>query len=107
MNFAIRYAALTIAGLLSCTGFAQAQGPMEIQAIAGEPFGVGSIALTLAPEMLPEPLGMEGVGLSEKNGRVFYPAMKTPALANALKEVLKQDTPLTTGGGPMTPAGTG
>ncbi len=79
-------------------GPASAPRPMETQAFAGEPFGVGSITLNLPAEMLPEPLGLEGIGLSEKTGRVFYPAMRTPALANALKELLSEDTPLTTGG---------
>ena len=75
-----------------------AQGPMEVQAVVCEPFGVGSIALNLPAEMLPEPLGLEGVGLGEKTGRVFYPALRTPAVANALKELLREDSPLTTGG---------
>ena len=30
-------------------------------------------------EMLPEPLGIEGIGLSEKHGRVLYPAIDNPA----------------------------
>ena len=71
---------------------------MEVQAFVGEPFGVGSVTLNLPAEMLPEPLGLEGVGVSEKSGRVFYPAMRTPALANALKEFLREDSPLTSGG---------
>ena len=41
---------------------------MEAQAFVGEPFGVGSITLNLPAEMLPEPLGLEGVGVSEKIG---------------------------------------
>ena len=36
--------------------------------------------------------------MSEKSGRVFYPAMRTPALANVLKEFLGEDSPLTSGG---------
>ena len=71
---------------------------MEAQAFVGEPFGVGSVTLNLPAEMLPEPLGLEGVGVSEKSGRVFYPALRTPALANALKEFLGEDSPLTSGG---------
>ncbi len=75
-----------------------AQGRLETQAFVGEPFGVGAVTLNLPAEMLPEPLGLEGVGLSEKSGRVFYPALRTPAVANALKEFLHEDSPLTTGG---------
>ncbi len=84
--------------LPALTAAAIAQGPMETQAFVGEPFGVGAITLNLPAEMLPEPLGLEGVGLSEKSGRVFYPALRTPALANALKEFLQEDSPLTNGG---------
>jgi len=80
------------------TAAANAQGPVEALAIVGEPFGVGSVALGLPAEMLPEPLGLEGVGVSEKSGRVFYPAMRAPALANALKGFLQEDNPLTSGG---------
>ncbi len=77
---------------------ANAQGPIEVQAVPGVPFGVGVIALQASPEMLPEPLGMEGLGLTEKNGRVFYPAMQAAPMGKLLKEVLNKDTPLTTGG---------
>ncbi|MEI8374725.1 MAG: hypothetical protein WCJ35_18010 [Planctomycetota bacterium] len=86
--------------LLTLASTAIAQGPIEAQAIVGEPFGVGAITLNLPAKMLPEPLGLEGVGLIEKAGRVFYPAMRTPALANALKEFLREDSPLA-GGGPV------
>ncbi len=82
-----------------------AQAQIEVQAVVGEPFGVGAVTLNLPPEMLPEPLGIEGVGLSEKSGRVFYPAMRTPAMANLLKEILGEDGPLTNtpllSGGPV------
>ena len=77
---------------------AHAQVPIEVQAVAGTPFGVGFVALQASPDMLPEPLGMEGLGLSEKSGRVLYPALRAPALANVLKEFLGGDSPLTTGG---------
>src|SRR5580693_4395212 len=84
---------------LGCCTVVSAQGPVEVQAVAGEPFGVGAVTLNLPAEMLPEPLGVEGVGVSEKSGRVFYPAMRTPAVANVLKEFLADDnSPLTSGG---------
>ncbi len=84
--------------LLACSATAFAQGTIEAQAFVGEPFGVGSIALNLPAEMLPEPLGLEGVGASEKSGRLLYPALRAPALANILKEFLREDSPLTNGG---------
>ena len=60
-------AALALIGLAS-KPFAIAQGPMEVQALVGEPFGVGSITLSLPAEMLPEPLGLEGVGVEREVG---------------------------------------
>ncbi len=89
---------LCLAAWLSAGQSAFAQGPLEVQAALGEPFGVGSVTLTLPAEMLPEPLGIEGLGVSEKSGRVFYPAMRTPAVAGMLKEFLSDDNPLTAGG---------
>ena len=85
--------------LLACSA-ASAQGLLEAQAFVGEPFGVASVTLNLPAELLPQPLGLEGVGVSEKSGRVFYPAMRSPALANVLKDFLQEDSPLT-GGGPV------
>ena len=39
-------------------------GPLlQLDAVAGEPFGVGRIVLDLAPQDVPEPLGIEGIGL--------------------------------------------
>jgi hypothetical protein len=83
---------------LACSAVATAQGPIEVQAVAGEPFGVGAVTLNLPPDMLPEPLGVEGLGLSEKSGRVFYPSLRAPAVANVLKEFLAEGSPLTAGG---------
>ncbi len=96
-RFIVAGLAFALFTLARCAASA-AQGPIEVQAVAGEPFGVGAVTLNLPPEMLPEPLGIEGLGLSEKSGRVFYPALRTPAVANVLKEFLSEDTPLTTGG---------
>ena len=84
--------------LLACSSATLAQGVIEAQAFAGEPFGVASISLNLTAESLPQPLGLEGVGISGKGNRVFYPALRTPALANVLKEFLGEDSPLTSGG---------
>ena len=48
--------------------------------------------------MLPEPLGVEGIGLTEKHGRVLYPAIDSPAFGRLLKGMLEGNTPLTSGG---------
>jgi hypothetical protein len=76
---------------------AQAQTVTSVEAIAGEPFGVGRLTVVIPKDMLPEPLGADGLGLSEKNGRVLYPTFKTPVVGAVAKEVLDA-TPLLTGG---------
>ncbi len=92
-----------------CASPASAQIRFDIQRAASrpeaeavvdpaQPFGVGRITFELPAEMLPEPLGLEGIGLSEKDGRVLYPALDNPAFAKRMKELLEGNTPLTTGG---------
>jgi hypothetical protein len=71
---------------------------MEYEAFAGKPYGVGRIVVDLPETMLPQPLGAEGLALTERDGRVLYPVVETPAFAKIMKEVLDSDTPLTRGG---------
>ena len=77
--------------------FAEAQ-QIEIEAIAGKPFGVGRIVLDLPESMLPQPFGVEGLALTERDNRVLYPTIDSPAFGKIMKEVLESDTPLTRGG---------
>lgn len=71
---------------------------MEFEAFAGKPYGVGRIIIDLPETMLPQPLGAEGLALTERDGRVLYPVVETPAFGKIMKEVLDSDTPLTRGG---------
>ncbi|GAB4130582.1 MAG: hypothetical protein Kow0040_08650 [Thermogutta sp.] len=50
------------------------------EAFAGRPFGVGRLTIPAVPEMMPEPLGLDGILLEESAGRVYYPAVETPSL---------------------------
>jgi hypothetical protein len=84
--------------LLAPTGDALAQTPVVVEAVAGEPLGVGRITADLPPDMLPAPLGIEGLGLSDKDGRVLYPALRRPLIGPLVKQILGADSPLTTGG---------
>jgi len=70
---------------------------VRLAAASGEPFGVGEITLDLPREALPELLGAEGLALSQRDGRVLYPAVKTPPEAAIVKDLLSQ-SPLMTGG---------
>ncbi|MCC6124771.1 MAG: hypothetical protein IT426_07415 [Pirellulales bacterium] len=71
---------------------------IEVEAFVGKPFGVGRITLDLPAEMLPQPLGVEGLVLTEPAGRVLYPALESAAFGRVMREVLDAETPLTSGG---------
>lgn len=107
-----RIAALTLSFLLaalSSASFAQAQrrppvaarpAPQlqaQVEAYAGEPFGVARLTLDMPDELLPEPLGAEGLRLEEKDGRVMFPVIHVPAFAAMAKEVLDSTPVLTRG----------
>jgi hypothetical protein len=85
-----------------CAGIAvppaAAQARIAAEAVVGEPLGVGRLIVDLPAAMLPEALGVEGLGISEKNGRVLYPALHNPALGALMNQILGVATPLTTGG---------
>ena len=67
---------------------AEAQVRVKGDAFRGEPFGVGRVEVVLPEHLEPEVLGSAGLGLSEANGRVLYPAIDTAELGRAaLKEV--------------------
>ena len=72
----------TIVGLAVCLAglawgsLAQAQRIIEADAVLGSPFGVGRLVVQLPETILPQPLGLEGLGLSEKSGRC---ALSEPA----------------------------
>lgn len=52
------------------------------EAYVGRPFGVGKIELVITPDILPAPLGVEGILLKEANGRVHYPVVATSAVGS-------------------------
>ena len=80
------------------TGEAVAQARIEAEAVAGEPFGVGRITVELPERLLPVPLGIDGLGLGDKDGRVLYPAIRGALLGPVVKDILGADSPLTSGG---------
>ncbi len=53
----------------------EAQTSVEIDAVAGKPYGVGRISITLDPSECPAPLGIQGVTLQDAHGRTLYPAI--------------------------------
>ena len=75
-------------------GPVMAQVSVKAEAVSGRPFGVGRLSVSLPREMLPEPLGAEGLRLDETNGRALYPAVYAPAVGAAVKEILGEESPL-------------
>ena len=51
----------------------------------------------LSKQALPEPLGAEGLGVSDAGGRVFYPVVKTPMDNKMVTDMLLR-SPLLAGG---------
>ncbi len=91
------HAVVFLAGILLFppSGFAQT---IRVDALAGRPFGVGRIEADLPQAMLPQPLGAEGLGLSERDGRVLYPALGSRGHAGPLVSEVLEGTPLMRGG---------
>jgi hypothetical protein len=91
---------LLASGVFFCLAAPLAAQPPRIEAEAfwGEPFGVAKVVVDLPPQLLPEPLGVEGLGVSEKDGRALYPALHNPAIPGLVKGLLAADSPLTSGG---------
>lgn len=67
---------------------ARADLDLEATAVPGEPFGVGRVELELPRELLPPVLGVEGVRIVERNGRVLYPAIELRPVRTLLRNVL-------------------
>lgn len=65
--------------------FAPQSGSITVQAVAGEPFGVGRMIVQLPNHEQPELLGPVGLELVERNSRVFYPAIDSPTFAATTK----------------------
>lgn len=78
-------------------GSATAQGPIEVEAIAGEHYGVGRISVRFPQHALPDPLGPEGISVWEKNGRILYPVVQPPTDNTIIKKLLL-GSPLLDGG---------
>jgi hypothetical protein len=100
MNTKNRSVGVIFSGFLLLWGFSSApaaQVGMQVEAISGEPFGVGRFTVVIPKDLLPDPLGADGLGLSEKNSRVLFPVFNTPIAGAVAKEVL-ESTPLLTGG---------
>ena len=73
--------------LLPVSGEAQVR--VKAEAFRGEPFGVGRVDILLSEQQQPEVLGPVGLGLSEANGRVLYPAVDAGEVGRAAVESVR------------------
>ncbi len=72
-------------GVLNQTADAQQS---RAQAIVGQPFGVGRVEVELPRGQQLDPLGLYGLGLAEKNGRVLYPVVVNRPIRGLLRDLL-------------------
>jgi len=80
--------AICLAAIAHCGAPGAVDAQVRVDAVLGEPFGVGRIEVALPESAEPEALGRAGLGLSEADGRVLYPAVHTAEFGAAvLKEV--------------------
>ena len=88
-------ALLAVVAVTASSALAQS---IRVDAFVGEPFGVGRMELELPPAAMPQPLGADGLGLVEQDGRVLYPALGPHSNTGAVVSDLLQSTPLMQGG---------
>ena len=81
-------AALFAVGLLAAMAAAEVR-LRDAEAVTGGRFGVGRITLSVPRDELPEVLGVDGLGLSERSGRALYPAVYAPELTKLATEILE------------------
>jgi hypothetical protein len=79
-------------GLWAAPALAQLKSSAD--AVCGRPLGVGRLTVNLPREMLPEPLGAEGLRLDETKGRALYPAVHAPGAGAVVQEILREGSPL-------------
>ncbi|MGQ9504158.1 MAG: hypothetical protein ACUVQR_04540 [Thermogutta sp.] len=72
---------------VSFQSLADAAG-VNAEAYIGQPFGVAKIDLGITPEILPSPLGVEGILIKEASGRVHYPVIATSAVGGFFAELV-------------------
>jgi hypothetical protein len=79
---------------------------IRAEAVLGEPFGVGRVEVEVPRGDLPEPLGINGLGLTEKDGRVLYPAVEFRPIRGLIRDLLDRPQTVTVyflfrGAGPL------
>lgn len=91
---------LAAVALVLSGGDRLARGQLAGEALLGEPgqFGVGRIKIELPQPLQPEVLGLGGIKVLEKDGRVLYPVIDHRSAGPLMKELVNQ---LPLQGGPV------
>ncbi|MEE9602989.1 MAG: hypothetical protein V3V75_06780, partial [Thermoguttaceae bacterium] len=97
MFTALKRIAVILAAILLGAAPAWAQLEVRVEAYTGQPFGIGRLEIQMPKHELPEPLGVDGLAISERNGRVYYPSADSPNIGPLIKDILDA-TPLVRGG---------
>lgn len=79
-----------VLGLAAWCGMAESLDAQQIraQAVVGQPLGVGRVEVELPRGMLPDALGLYGLGLVEKDGRALYPVVENRPIRGLLRDFL-------------------
>ena len=60
------------------------------EALSGGRFGVGYVKVTASKSALPPVLGVDGLRISDAEGRLLYPAIHNPAVGRVAKDVVNE-----------------
>lgn len=74
--------------LVIVCGLRGVAGEIRAEAFAGQPFGVAKIEMDATPQVLPRPLGIEGILVEDAEHRVFYPVIAGPPLGGFFAELV-------------------
>ena len=82
---------------VTCMAASRAEASITAEGYVGDPYGVMKITIVAPKNAYPAELGVDGVTVSDDQGRIFYPAISKPADMTIAKDLLR-NTPLLRGG---------
>lgn len=85
-NFPLAFKLFKITAFSICLVSRCAFGQGVGQAVIGEPFGVASLRIPVAPRDPADPASWKAIEVTERQGRVHYPAIRTGVLPGAGRE---------------------
>jgi hypothetical protein len=79
---------IVLASLLAVAGLTEKALAQQVEAYAGEPFGVAAVTVPLQPGESDLALATQGIFLQERDGRACYPVFTSGAVRRLLDEIL-------------------